>query len=124
MKILIIFFLASNLSRPSKSLVPFSLIVASWFKIFIISKLWRFPTSKSLKSCAGVIFTAPEPFSRSEYSSKIIGMGLFKIGKITYLPFKCEYLLSSGLTATAVSPKIVSGLVVAMVIYSSLSWMG
>ena len=33
------FFLASNLSKPSNSLVPFSLIVASWFKIFITSKL-------------------------------------------------------------------------------------
>ena len=32
------------------------------------------PTSKSLKSCAGVIFTAPVPFSGSEYSSATIGM--------------------------------------------------
>ena len=34
----------------------------------------RLPTSKSLKSCAGVIFTAPEPFSGSEYSSAMIGI--------------------------------------------------
>ena len=61
--------------------------------------------------------TAPEPLSGSEYLSKIIGIDLFKIGKITFLPFKCLYLSSSGLTATAVSPNIVSGLVVAIVIY-------
>ena len=119
-----IFFLAWNLSKPSKSFVPFSFIDASALKILIISKLWRLPTSKSLKSWAGVIFTAPEPFSGSEYLSKIIGIGLFKIGRITFLPFKWLYLSSSGLTATAVSPSMVSGLVVAIVIYSLLSSMG
>ena len=35
-------------------------------KILIIGSLCRLPTSKSLKSCAGVIFTAPVPFSGSE----------------------------------------------------------
>ena len=92
--------------------------------MLIISRLCLFPTSKSLKSCAGVILTAPDPFSGSEYLSKIIGIGLFNIGKITNLPFKCLYLSSSGLTATAVSPKIVSGLVVAIVINSSLFSIG
>ena len=33
--------------------------------IFIFFKSCLFPTSKSLKSCAGVIFTAPVPFSIS-----------------------------------------------------------
>ncbi len=32
-----------------------------------IGRSWRRPTSKSLKSCAGVILTAPVPFSGSEY---------------------------------------------------------
>ena len=46
------------------------------------------------------------------------------MGKITFLPFKCLYLSSSGFTATAVSPNIVSGLVVAIVKNSSLSSTG
>ena len=47
---------------------------------------WRFPTSKSLKSCAGVIFTAPEPFWGSEYSSATMGMRRPTSGRITFLP--------------------------------------
>ncbi len=48
-----------------------------------IAKSCRLPTSKSLKSCAGVIFTAPEPFSGSEYSSAMIGMRRPTSGRIT-----------------------------------------
>ena len=43
------------------------------------------PTSKSLKSCAGVIFTAPVPFSGSEYSSATIGMRRPTSGRIDML---------------------------------------
>ena len=45
----------------------------------------RWPTSKSLKSCAGVIFTAPVPFSGSEYSSAMIGMRRPTSGSIAML---------------------------------------
>ena len=51
----------------------------------IASSLWRRPTSKSLKSCAGVILTAPEPFSGSEYSSATIGMRRPTSGRIGVL---------------------------------------
>src|SRR6056297_2172645 len=44
-----------------------------------------------------------------------MGISRFTIGKISVLRIKCLYLSSEGFTATAVSPSIVSGLVVAMV---------
>ncbi len=44
-------------------------------------RLWRLPTSKSLKSWPGVILTAPVPFSGSECSSATIGMRRFASGK-------------------------------------------
>src|SRR3954471_7439741 len=44
--------------------------------MLISSRPCRRPTSKSLKSCAGVIFTAPLPFSGSEYASATIGRPL------------------------------------------------
>ena len=53
----------------SKKIVLSSAIFVS---TFIISNLFLFPTSKSLKSWAGVILTAPVPFSGSAYSSAII----------------------------------------------------
>ena len=43
----------------------------------IISRLLLLPTSKSLKSCAGVILTAPEPLFGSAYLSEIILISLF-----------------------------------------------
>lgn len=43
----------------------------------------------------------------------MIGINLPTIGKITFLPINLLYLSSLGLTATAVSPNNVSGLVVA-----------
>ena len=64
--------------------------------IFIISRLCLLPTSKSLKSCPGVIFTAPDPLSGSEYSSAITGISLLTNGKIRVLPTKSLYLLSWG----------------------------
>src|SRR5258708_4069390 len=42
--------------------------------MLIIRSPRRLPTSKSLKSCAGVIFTAPVPFSGSAYSSATMAM--------------------------------------------------
>ena len=60
-----------------------------------------------------MILTQPVPNSGSACSSATIGISLFNTGKITFLPIKCLYLSSSGLTATAVSPNYVSGRVVA-----------
>ena len=77
---------------------------------------WRLPTSKSLASCAGVIFTAPVPNAASVYVSAIIGMRTPMIGSTTSWPIIARYRSSSGLTATATSPSIVSGRVVATVI--------
>ena len=91
---------------------------ASSVNTFITSKLWRRPTSKSFGSCAGVILTAPVPNSFSTYSSATIGISLFIIGSTTVFPIRWVYLSSSGWTATAVSPSIVSGLVVATIISS------
>ena len=79
----------------------------------ILSKLCLFPTSKSLGSCAGVILTTPVPSLGSACSSATTGINLLTIGRITFLPIYLVYLLSLGLTATAVSPNKVSGLVVA-----------
>ena len=51
-----------------------------------------------------------------------MGTFLLTIGIKTLLPAKWEYLLSLGLMQTAVSPKSVSGLVVAITIFSSESY--
>ena len=95
-------------------------MVASSFITTILSKLWRLPTSKSFGSCAGVILTTPVPNSISAWGSPTIGIGLLTIGNITFLPINLLYLSSLGLTATAVSPNNVSGLVVATSKYLSL----
>ena len=68
----------------------------------------------SFRSWAGVIFKAPVPNFGSTYSSSIIGINLFEIGATTFFPIRFLNLLSMGLTQIAVSPKIVSGLVVAI----------
>ena len=68
-----------------------------------------------MKSCDGVIFTHPEPNSGSTYSSAIIGTSRFTNGTTAVLPIRFLYLSSSGFTATAVSPKRVSGRVVEIV---------
>ena len=62
-----------------------------------------------------MILTHPVPKSLSTYSSEKIGISLFTIGKIIFLPMKSLYLESFGFTATPVSPSIVSGLVVATI---------
>jgi hypothetical protein len=49
----------------------------------------------------------------------MIGTTLPQIGTIAFLPFKCEKRSSFGLIQMAVSPKIVSGRVVATVKKSS-----
>ena len=70
-------------------LPPCSLMVASSFMTFTTGRSWRSPTSKSLGSCAGVIFTTPVPKSISTYSSAMIGISLPTIGRSTFLPTRC-----------------------------------
>ena len=53
--------------------------------------------------------------------SSITGIGLLRSGNITFLPTYFLYLSSLGFTATAVSPRSVSGRVVAISKYLSLS---
>ena len=65
--------------------------------MLICGRLCRLPTSKSLKSCAGVIFTAPEPFSGSEYSSATIGMRRPTSGSIACLPIRSLVALVVGM---------------------------
>ncbi len=71
--------------------------------------------SKSLKSCAGVILTAPVPKSIATESSPMTGISLSVSGNFIIFPINALYRSSSGFTATAVSPSIVSGRVVATV---------
>ena len=77
------------------------------------SRLCRRPTSKSLGSWAGVIFTAPVPKPSSTYSSATMGISRFMMGRMHVLPTRCLNRSSSGFTATPVSPIMVSGRVVA-----------
>ena len=63
--------------------------------------------------------TQPVPNSGSTILSAIIGIFLPTIGKIALLPIKSLKRLSDGFTATATSPSIVSGLVVAISINES-----
>ena len=56
----------------------------------------------------------------STYESSLIGILLFAIGTMAFFPFKCVNRSSFGLIQIAVSPRIVSGRVVAMVNTSSL----
>ena len=53
------------------------------------SRLCRRPTSKSLGSWAGVIFTQPVPKSISTYSSATMGISRFIRGRMQVLPTKC-----------------------------------
>ena len=55
----------------------------------IIGRSWRLPTSKSLKSCAGVIFTAPEPNSGSAILVATIGICAARpAAACTFLPIR------------------------------------
>ncbi len=51
------------------------------------SRPWRFPVSKSLKSCAGVTFTAPVPnFGSTRMASAMTGSSRPVSGWRTFLP--------------------------------------
>ncbi len=107
-------------SRPAKG-PALSLRVPSRLKMLISSSLWRLPVAKSLKSCAGVTFTAPVPnLGSTRMASVMTGTLRSTKGCTRSLPWRCVYLASSGWTATAVSPSIVSGRVVATTISSSV----
>ena len=51
-------------------------------------RLWRWPISKSLASCAGVTFTAPVPNAGSTSASATTGIGRSISGRITRLPMQ------------------------------------
>ena len=95
----------------------FELSEASSFIIFMNSRSCRSPIAKSLGSWAGVTFTQPVPKSGSTNVSVIIGISLPVNGRATVLPTRSLYRSSSGCMATAVSPSIVSGRVVATIMY-------
>ncbi len=98
-----------NLPGISPVILPSSLIT------LMTSRLCFFPISKSIGECAGVTLSAPVPISISILSSSITGISLLAIGSKTFLPTNPLYLSSFGLTATALSPSIVSGRVVATI---------
>ena len=104
---------ASRLSPPYLPASSFK--VPSGFRILMISRLCLSPMSKSIWSCAGVTFNAPEPNSISIPSSPIIGIVRLVVGTKHFLPIKWAFLSSLGFTATATSAGIVSGLVVATI---------
>mmetsp|Transcript_107571 Transcript_107571/g.304211 ORF Transcript_107571/g.304211 Transcript_107571/m.304211 type:complete len:201 (-) Transcript_107571:924-1526(-) len=107
------FFLASKRCWPLKG-PPTALIRPLSSKTLICARPCLWPHLKSLASCAGVIFTHPVPKSRSTIGSAtttILRSG--KNGCTRAFPTKALYLSSSGCTATAVSPSIVSSRVVA-----------
>ena len=66
--------LGRHVGASRKSALPSISILPNWSSTLIWRRSLRLPTSKSLKSCAGVIFTAPVPFSGSAYSSATIGI--------------------------------------------------
>jgi len=74
---------ATNRSRPRYSAGTFSFSLASGVKMLICCRLRRLPTLKSLKSWAGVILTAPVPFSGSACSSATIGISRSASGRRT-----------------------------------------
>jgi hypothetical protein len=93
-------------------------MVPSAFNMLIIGSECRWPTAKSLKSCAGVTFTTPVPNAGStRIASAMIGMRAAQDRVADRLADEVLVALgSSGCTATAVSPSIVSGRVVATTI--------
>mmetsp|Transcript_6419 Transcript_6419/g.15540 ORF Transcript_6419/g.15540 Transcript_6419/m.15540 type:complete len:241 (+) Transcript_6419:1367-2089(+) len=99
-----------------------TLRVPSSLRMLMNSSLCLLPMMKSLGSCAGVTFTAPVPKSISTASeSWMMGMRRPVIGWTRNFPWNFLYRSSSGWTATAESPNIVSGRVVAITISSSES---
>ncbi len=100
-------------SRPANG-PPAAVTTPLSSKIEIIGRSWRWPHSKSLGSWAGVTFTAPVPNFGSTRTR--IGDDLeFSPGDrvLDRLPIFDLWRGSSGCTATAVSPSMVSGRVVA-----------
>ena len=73
------------------------------------------PISKSFASWAGVTFTNPVPNVGSTAWSATMGSETFVIGSRAVFPTNPACRRSSGWTATAVSPSMVSGRVVATV---------
>ena len=110
---------ASMRSRPWNG--PGTVITARSSMIVSMGRSWRRPISKSFGSCAGVTFTAPVPKPGSTCSSATIGISRLVSGSATVVPIRCWYRSSSGWTATAVSPSIVSARVVATTIEFSPS---
>jgi hypothetical protein len=82
-------FLTSYLFIPL-NFPPFSFISPSSFRIFICGSPFRSPHSKSLGSCPGVIFTAPDPkFMSTSVSSVITFISREGIkGWINYFPIR------------------------------------
>mmetsp|Transcript_17325 Transcript_17325/g.36732 ORF Transcript_17325/g.36732 Transcript_17325/m.36732 type:complete len:226 (+) Transcript_17325:2115-2792(+) len=117
--------LLSTSTRASKRIMPanapaLSAILPSSVSTVISGSPWRRPHSKSFGSCAGVTFTAPVPkFMSTRVESRITGMRRSTNGCLRKRPCSCLYRGSSGCTATAVSPSIVSGRVVATTSSSS-----
>ena len=83
----------------------------------IISRPWRWPISKSTMSWPGVTFSAPVPKSWAMASSPTMGMARPMMGNTACFPTRSRYRGSSGCTATPVSPSMVSGRVVATVMW-------
>ncbi len=79
-------------------------------------RLWRLPASKSLGSCAGVTFTTPVPNSGSAMSSRMMGISRSISGSWTVWRHAGRgSARRRALMATAVSPSMVSGRVVATI---------
>ncbi len=108
---------ASSRSSPANG--PGAVMTPRSSIIVIAGRSWRRPISKSFGSCAGVTLTAPVPKLGSTCESATIGIRRLVSGSATVEPMRCRYRSSSGCTATAVSPSIVSALVVATTIDSS-----
>ena len=98
--------------------IPHDVACEEDWKAIVEQTVRNFGSLDILVNNAGVIFTAPEPKFGSGYSSEIIGIVLSHKGKWTCLPIMEAYRRSFGCTATAPSPNIVSGLVVAIEIKS------
>jgi len=104
---------ASTRSRPAKG-PPSAVTLPFSSKIEMNASWWRLPHSKSFGSCAGVTLTAPVPNAGSTSTgSPTIGNCRPVKGCLISLPIFARWRGSSGCTATAVSPSIVSGRVVA-----------
>ncbi len=122
-------FSTSGFFISSQSVQPCLLLMDPSGPITLITgRLCRRPISQSLGSCAGVTFKNPvenRAFSSSllasgstTCSSATIGISRPTIGSRTILPTSDFARGSLGFIATAVSPSIVSGRVVATVTYS------